>query len=101
MIFMKKLFNAEVFYSVISVNKRFTTIASDSIFTNRIKWFNLESTVIDYLLLTANYSNFSEVGLYNIYMEKVKYLSTSNNHIESFVFYITDNENKDIHQKKC
>jgi hypothetical protein len=33
---LKKLFNAEVLYSLIGVNKRFTTIASDPTFTSRI-----------------------------------------------------------------
>jgi hypothetical protein len=106
----KKLYNAEVLYSLIGVNKRLNKIAQDTIFTghltlircslndsiypvtesmldrfcsqilpeihDKIKWFNLESFAMERILLAANYSNLSGLGLYNIGIERAKHLFT-------------------------
>ncbi|CAF1487412.1 unnamed protein product [Rotaria sordida] len=100
---LKKLYNVEVLYSLIGVNKRFNTIAHDSTFASyltlfckqddlisplpdpmldrfcsqilpsihyKVKSLKLESTSMERILLTTNYPNLYELGLYGIDVEK-------------------------------
>ena len=106
-IILKKLYNVEVLYSLIGVNKRLNTIAHDSIFTShlyfldkfiyslpnpmidrfcseilpwihhKIKSLKLESTSMERILLATNYPNLYGLGLYGIDVEKAISLFTA------------------------
>ncbi|CAF1484567.1 unnamed protein product [Rotaria sordida] len=69
---------------------------------DKIKWLNLESSSMERILLSTNYSNVCKLGLYGLEIEKAKYLFTEKtylidifkNQISSLIINITESENQ-------
>ncbi|CAF1534636.1 unnamed protein product, partial [Rotaria sp. Silwood1] len=55
---------------------------------HKVKWLNLESSSMASILLCTNYPNLNRLGLYNLEIEKAKYLFTN----EILLFHIFKNE---------
>lgn len=110
MMILKELHNDEVLYSLIGVNKRFNTLASDSTYTecvtllasssdslypyhdtildrfcsqilpeihHKVHWLDLESSLMERVLLSTNYPNLHGLGLYELTTETARNLFTS------------------------